>query len=96
MRDIDGFEFAANVIASEPKGLKVQLRPTYEDDELKKVKVIVKWGGELTPYGRNAARRFGADFRGFALKSEDDSAKSKFLSVIRAYASDEARVRRYN
>jgi len=93
LKDIEGFDFAANVIASEPKGLKVQLRPTYDSGKLKKVKVIVKWGGELTPYGRETARRFGSKFRQFAFKSEDDDAKTKFLSVIRAYASDEARVR---
>jgi len=93
LKDIEGFDFAANVIASEPKGLKVQLRPTYDSGVLKKVKVIVKWGGELTPYGRETARKFGSKFRKFALKSEDDSAKTNFLSVIRAYASDEARVR---
>ena len=95
MRSIEELHFAFDVMSRYPKGLKVQLRPKFDNfEKLEGIIFIVKWGGELTPYGRKTAQKFGNYFRDFALRSTDEKQKAHFLSVMRAYASDEARVRR--
>eukprot|EP00475_Leptophrys_vorax_P038867 TRINITY_DN6940_c0_g2_i1.p1 TRINITY_DN6940_c0_g2~~TRINITY_DN6940_c0_g2_i1.p1 ORF type:complete len:543 (-),score=140.84 TRINITY_DN6940_c0_g2_i1:136-1734(-) len=90
-----------DILSVNPAGLKVQLKPDVKalpenstpPSLPNAVKVVVKWGGEITDSGAKQSRVFGEEFRAAMLKLKNESAKDSFLENCQVFSSDEDRVK---
>ncbi|ETO13520.1 hypothetical protein RFI_23848, partial [Reticulomyxa filosa] len=86
----------SQIASMEMQSIKIQLKAKTRDQQTNDVieaLCILKWGGELTRAGEEQCQDFVPLFRNQQLKS-DTEGQAKFLSPIRAYVTEEVRVRK--
>jgi len=90
-------ERMALILKNNFPGLKVQLKPDKKNiDEATKlpesVKIVVKWGGEMTEIGNRQSELYGDIFRKELLRINPEKMES-FFHHINVFSSDEDRVK---
>lgn len=91
-----------DILLLNPNGLKIQFKPNDKYDASSgsppsdlptSVKVVVKWGGEITKSGELQSRTFGAEFREEVFRFSNSAQVDLFLNDVQVFSSDEDRVK---
>ena len=87
--DVHDLSFVTDIIQRKMSfpGTKIQLKPSYHHDQLEKVQLVIKWGGEFSHAAIHQARDYGINLRRDILIMNKEA-----LDHCTIYTSSERRV----